>query len=420
MRQWLKIAVLTVAGALAAVRRFQSDKRSLAEISVSDDARETSLMNIFWTTVKYFAVFLVVMTLGAFLGSASGIIPIKASSGHWAITRWFLQFSKQRSVATHTLGMESPLLDDPALVIKGAGTYETNCRVCHGIPSVRHPRIAQQMTPRPPFLPTTIPKWDADELFYIVKHGIKFTGMPAWPAHQRDDEVWAMVAFLRQFPSLRVEEYSRLVNGESAVNEEAPTIGELRGTEPVPRAVITGCARCHGVNGLGRGLGAFPKLAGQQAAYLDLSLQAFTRGERHSGIMEPIAAGLSRDEIGELVRYYSSLPKPSPSPNTQEARSAIESGRAIAVQGIPAQRVPACVTCHGPSDIPRNPIYPMLAGQYADYLVLQLEVFQKEHRGGTAYVHLMRTVAARLTPEQMRDAALYYSSLTPTHDRPAQ
>jgi cytochrome c553 len=96
--------------------------------------------------------------------------------------------------------------------------------------------------------------------------------------------------------------------------------------------------------------------------------------------------------------------------------SAIESGKAIASRGIPRQRVPACVVCHGPGTTRRNPLYPVLAGQYADYLVLQLEIFNKGYRGGSAYAHLMRPVATRLTPEQMRDVALYYASLPAARD----
>jgi cytochrome c553 len=414
MRQLLKIVILTMAAALATIRRFLSGERSLVKISVPEDAHseggQTGLKHKLWTTARYFAAFMVLMTLGGFLGAASGIIPIKASSGHWAITRWFLQFSKQRSVATHTLGMESKPLDDPSLVLKGAGTYEINCRACHGSPSVPHPRVAQYMTPQPPYLPSTINNWEAEELFYIVKHGIKFTGMPAWPSRYRDDEVWAMVAFLQRFPGLKDEEYRRLVNGELAVSGEAVSISELGGPERPPGAVTMNCARCHGVDGLGRGSGAFPSLAGQQARYLDHSLQAYAKGERHSGIMEPIAAGLSIAEMQELARYYSGLPKPlSSSQKIPEMAATTERGRLIAEQGIPAQRVPACVACHGPSDITRNPVYPTLAGQYVDYLVLQLELFKNENRGGTAHAHLMRTVATRLTPEQIQAVALYYA-----------
>src|SRR5690606_30483543 len=137
------------------------------------------------------------LALAGFLVAASGIIPIKASSGHWAITEWFLEFSMSRSVATHSLGIKTPPLDDPALILKGAGHYENGCMPCHGSPALPYPRVAWSMTPPPPNLTRSISEWKPKELFYIVKHGVKFTGMPAWPSQVRDDEVWAMVAFLR-------------------------------------------------------------------------------------------------------------------------------------------------------------------------------------------------------------------------------
>jgi mono/diheme cytochrome c family protein len=127
-------------------------------------------------------------------------MPLKASSGHWAITAWFLHFTMRRSVATHSPGLQAPALDVPRLVLQGAGHYETGCRPCHGSVDLPLPRIAQQMTPPPPYLPPRITTWEPEELFYIVKHGVKFTGMPAWPSQQRDDEVWAMVAFLLMRP----------------------------------------------------------------------------------------------------------------------------------------------------------------------------------------------------------------------------
>lgn len=368
-------------------------------------------------TAKYFALFLVLMTIGGFLGAASGVIPIKASSGHWAITRWFLQFSKQRSVATHTLGMQVPSLDEPTLVLKGAGAYEGNCRACHGTPSLQSPRVAQAMTPRPPYLPHTIPRWEPDDLFYIVKHGIKFTGMPAWPAQQRDDEVWAMVAFLRKFPGLDSEGYRRLVSSEVNLSGESEATQNFSLGEAMPRAVGLNCARCHGADGLGRGLGAFPKLAGQSPDYMYRSLEAYARGERHSGVMEPVVAGLSDEEMRELALYYGGFPEPSQSSSSPEVTAAIQRGEEIAQGGIPSQRVPFCAACHGPTDTSRNPVYPELAGQYFDYLVLQLELFKKEQRGGTSFAHLMRGVSANLTAEQMRDVALYYSSLVPPPDR---
>jgi cytochrome c553 len=90
---------------------------------------------------------------------------------------------------------------------------------------------------------------------------------------------------------------------------------------------------------------------------------------------------------------------------------AIARGKAIALEGVPRQRVPACVECHGPGAKRGKPAYPTLAGQSAGYLQLQLALFKREQRGGSAYEHLMRPIASRLTEEQMRDVTLYFESL---------
>ncbi|HEU4638637.1 MAG TPA: cytochrome C, partial [Candidatus Binatia bacterium] len=68
----------------------------------------------------------------------------------------------------------------------------------------------------------------------------------------------------------------------------------------------------------------------------------------------------------------------------------------------------------------RNPIYPELAGQHSEYLALQLELFNKQSRGGTPYAHIMHRVAGRLTPQQMRDVTAYYGSLNLAAEPAAQ
>lgn len=336
----------------------------------------------------------------------SGIIPIKASSGHWQITTWFLQFSKQRSVSTHAAALQAPPLSESWLVLKGAGHYETGCRACHGSPELHHPAIARHMLPPPPYIPETINRWSREELFYIIKHGLKFTGMPAWPALQRDDEVWAVVAFLEALPKLDAVEYHRLVHGEANPSKHVETLARLDVSKVARDDVSSSCGRCHGVDGLGRGSAAFPILAGQRPEYLAASLEAYASGKRHSGIMEPIAAGLTPDQIRELSQYYGTL---SPQSSTgQPTESSVERGEEIAMRGVPSREVPACAECHGPGDAPRNPIYPVLTGQHADYLALQLTLFQQKRRGGTAYAHLMHHAAAGLSADQIRDVASYY------------
>ena len=196
--------------------------------------------------------------------------------------------------------------------------------------------------------------------------------------------------------------------------------------------MIANSARCHGADGSGRGSAAFPKIAGQRREYLFNALRAFAHDQRHSGIMQPVAAGLSAAEMRQLADHYGGLatsPRPEeasaarpPTDGTARAlrggASSIARGREIAARGIPGQRVPSCADCHGPAPRRRNPAYPRLAGQYADYLVLQLELFKQDQRGGSRYAHLMRKVAPRLSTQQMRDVAAYYASL-PAHAEPA-
>lgn len=396
------------------------------------------------------ALLLGMLAVGGVLAVTSGIIPITASSGHFAVTEWLLAFTKKRSVATHTLGKEPPALADPALLLKGAGHFEAGCRPCHGAPDLpRLPRVPRAMLPPPPNLSVIAPTYEPEELFYIVKHGIKFTGMPAWPSQVRDDEVAALVAFLVALPKLDAAGYRRLVHGEPASparsNAAAPStaassaaaasaaepLDVLAGAEGAPRAVVSSCGRCHGMDGLGRGNAAFPALAGQREQYLVMALEAYAADRRQSGLMQPSAAALPAEEMRQLAAYYSRLPgrRARGAPAANEAAAAatasganrdvaddaasIERGRQIAERGVPDRRVPSCSDCHGPGPGLEGAAAPVLAGQYADYLVLQLQLFANKQRGGSDRAHLMDEVAPRMTHEHMRDAARYYESLAP-------
>src|SRR5688500_3360749 len=289
------------------------------------------------TALKYLLVAAGVLILAGIFGGLfvmiSGIVPIKASSGHWPLTAALLDFAKRRSVNTHTLGVKVPALDDQRLVLRGAGHYDFACEPCHGSPAVQQPRIATAMTPKPPDLRAAVLSMGPEDLFYIVKHGIKFTGMPAWPTQQRDDEVWAVVAFLRQLPGLQPSQYDLLAGTSQVGSDQLPLEDLLGPSPPAPEAITKNCARCHGIDGLGRG-GAFPRLAGQRAEYLEGALVAYARGERHSGFMEPVAANLGLDDMRAIAAYYASRPG-GPASFTGGDPAEIERGRQIAERGRP-------------------------------------------------------------------------------------
>lgn len=354
-------------------------------------------------------VLVVVAGAGGLVIMISGIVPLKASSGHWGITEAILQFSKRRSIATHALTLEAPPLDDERLVRLGGGHYGFACEPCHGSPAVQQPRIAAAMLPKPPDLRDIMHVYDTEELFYIVKHGLKFTGMPAWPAHERDDEVWPVIAFVQRLPGMDQQTYERLTGRAQATDDLVP-LEDMLGPQPqVRKAIGENCARCHGVDGLGGPAGAFPVIAGQRVEYLASSLEAYARGERHSGMMEPIAARLGLDEMRAIAGYYAGLPSAG-AHEGHEHGGAIEEGRRIAEEGVPERLIPACSECHGPGP-QRNPHYPRLAGQHAPYIEGQLALFRRKARGGTPYHEIMHKIAGQLTEEQIRAVAAYYSSV---------
>jgi cytochrome c553 len=302
------------------------------------------------------------------------------------------------------MGKSVPPLDDPDMILRGAAHYEIGCRSCHGSPALGSSRIAQRMLPEPPHLPDIIGKRKPAELFQVVKHGIKFTGMPAWPAADRDDEVWAMVAFLKKMPELDAEAYLQLARGDAVTAQERPS--------RIPDRVARSCARCHGEDGIARGSGAFPHLAGQRFGYLRNSLVAYASGDRQSGTMGPVAAELSDTEIEDLARYYATLPPPTPPPANPADTEAIRRGEVIATRGSREDRLPSCNDCHAADGRRINDSYPSLGGQPADFLVRQLEIFKAKARGGTGFSHLMHPTADRLDEGQIRDLALYFQALS--------
>lgn len=150
--------------------------------------------------------------VGGYLGFIySGIYNVAASDPHWEITRWAMETVRMRSIKAHAVGIQVPPgRDDPAKLPMGVEHYAAHCAVCHGAPGVPKGEIARGLYPAPPDLAVTAKQYDPAELFWIVKHGIKMSGMPAWSDHS-DDELWATVAFLRKLPGMSESDYAKLV-----------------------------------------------------------------------------------------------------------------------------------------------------------------------------------------------------------------
>ncbi|MGK9286530.1 c-type cytochrome [Sinorhizobium meliloti] len=360
------------------------------------------LKNLHWTTAA--TICALAAGLLAAAGAVfvwSGVYNVAASRDHLRITTWLLEAIRERSIAVRSYTVQVPDLDDEGMIRLGAGHFEGGCALCHSRPGDEINAIVQGMLPPPPDLKAVAKHRPPEEIFWIVKHGLKYTGMPAWPSLGRDDEVWAMTAFLSSLPDA-TNDYTNL-SGISRSNV-GNSAGEFVGDHP-----LTQCARCHENEPNGTNGDRIPRLAGQNEAYLLRSLHEYAQEIRPSGAMEPVSGLLDNNERRKLASYYSALrpavkEKPA-APGPEQLRR----GQSIALRGIPQQQVPACMSCHAGR---RSPHFPLMAGQHADYIKTQLHLWQQGGRRGSAYGRIMAAVAEALDPAQIEDVAAYLGSQT--------
>jgi mono/diheme cytochrome c family protein len=167
-------------------------------------------------TVMTFAIMvgLLILAAGGFI--YSGAYYVGADEPHWSITAWLLNEARDRSIRAHASGIAVPAgLDDPAKIVAGVSHYSEHCAVCHGAPGAERDDLAEGLYPRPPNLADASRVYTPGELFWIIKHGIRMTGMPSWADHS-DDELWATVAFIQKVPGMTGQDYAKLVAASRA------------------------------------------------------------------------------------------------------------------------------------------------------------------------------------------------------------
>ena len=198
-------------------------------------------------------IVLVEIAIGAAVAGAAllflGLYDVSATQQHLAPTFKLLQTGLRQSVKHHSSGIAVPPLDDPALAARGLARFREHCVQCHGAPGVGPQPFALGLRPQPASLVHTAREWSPAEMFWTVKQGIKMTGMPAWRFRMSDDEIWAIVAFLRTLPSYTPEQYRALQAPDHQHRHGAPT------GAPDPergKLAITqyACTTCHAIPGV--------------------------------------------------------------------------------------------------------------------------------------------------------------------------
>jgi mono/diheme cytochrome c family protein len=176
-------------------------------------------------------VALAALVVAGFLGIFVyiGVYDIGADAPHSRPVYWVLERLRDRSIAVRAAGVSAPPdLNDPNRVAAGAGLYSEMCSGCHLAPGMERTEISQGLYPPAPELSHGTPKTAAQE-FWIIKHGVKLTAMPAWGRTHSDALIWDMVAFLRKLPSQTPAQYQAAVKSAPANHDEM--MHEMNGGE---------------------------------------------------------------------------------------------------------------------------------------------------------------------------------------------
>ncbi len=166
---------------------------------------------------KFAAALLVVMAIGFVSYVYSGLYDVSATSADGPAMRWLLGTVRRHSVATRLTDITVPPLSDPKMIEAGFDHYHEMCEGCHLAPGIESSEIHAGLNPSPPLLYRAVPHSTPAELFWIIKNGIKMTGMPAWGPTHDDTKIWQMVAFLETLPNTTPAQYRELVKNAKDV-----------------------------------------------------------------------------------------------------------------------------------------------------------------------------------------------------------
>lgn len=159
--------------------------------------------------LKAVLLVLAVLLAGGGLFIASGIYDVGADSPHTRPVELLLEALRARSTDAHGDAVQVPPLGDPQLAAEGAEHYAAMCSGCHLAPGMAETELRAGLYPKPPLLYRQQGE-EPGEQFWIIKHGIKFTGMPAWGPTHDDQAIWGLVAFLQKLPALSAAQYAQM------------------------------------------------------------------------------------------------------------------------------------------------------------------------------------------------------------------
>ena len=178
----------------------------------------------------------VCLALAAFAAAAFifvGLYDIGADAPHTPPIHWLIENLRDRSIAVRADSVKVPVnLDDPKRIATGAGLYTEMCSGCHLAPGMEKTEISQGLYPPAPELSRGLAHTPAQE-FWMIKHGVKLTAMPAWGRTHSDELMWDMVSFVRKLPGMSAAQYQAAIKSapqdHDAIMKDMPGMAGMAG-----------------------------------------------------------------------------------------------------------------------------------------------------------------------------------------------
>lgn len=168
---------------------------------------------------------LIVAIAAAAVVAFGGLYPVAASDPHTAGVRWLVGEARDHAVERGASGLTAPLFS-AADIRQGAEIFKDTCQECHGGPGVEREEFAGAMNPRPPDLARAAGDLSVPEVFWIAKHGIKMSGMPAFGKTEEDADLWKVAAFVKALPSFGAAEYAAIAKADDEEHEHSDMAGD--------------------------------------------------------------------------------------------------------------------------------------------------------------------------------------------------
>ena len=142
----------------------------------------------------------------------SGYYNVAATKPHTKLTLWLINEMREASIEHYSKGIKAPPSISPDMIREGVEHFHEMCRLCHGAPGYPKEEFGEGLYPKPPDLGIRdIQQADDVEIFWVIKNGIKMTGMPAFGPTHDDNEMWGMVRVVRRLPGLKPEQYKEML-----------------------------------------------------------------------------------------------------------------------------------------------------------------------------------------------------------------